>query len=158
QLSRDFPGAGNASLAVVLVPRADATPAEVRAAVGRIATAAARTDHVALTPAARAAALRAAAHPHPMLVPLSADVALDRSTDVASKLPKPLHVSSGGPVAVHLTGQGALWAGLQKLSKKDLGQAESAGFPVVLVILLAVFGSLAAASLPLALGFVSVLI
>ena len=33
-----------------------------------------------------------------------------------------------------------------------------AGFPVVLLILLLVFGSLAAAALPLALGFVSVLV
>ena len=47
---------------------------------------------------------------------------------------------------------------MQDLSKEDLAKAESAGFPVVLLILLAVFGSLAAAALPLALGFVSVLI
>ncbi len=158
QLSRDFPGAGDASLAVVLVPRAGATPAQVRAAVGEIAGAAAKTDHVALTTAARDGALGAASHPHPMLVPLAVDVELDRSTDVASRLLKVLPVGSSGPVAVHLTGQGALWAGLQTVSKKDLSKAESAGFPVVLLILLAIFGSLAAASLPLALGFVSVLI
>ena len=47
---------------------------------------------------------------------------------------------------------------MQDLSKEDLAKAESAGFPVVLLILLAVFGSLAAASLPLLLGFVSVLV
>ena len=34
---------------------------------------------------------------------------------------------------------------MQELSKEDLAKAESAGFPVVLLILLAVFGSLAAA-------------
>ena len=43
---------------------------------------------------------------------------------------------------------------MQELSKEDLAKAESAGFPVVLLILLFVFGSLAAAALPLALGFV----
>ena len=53
-------------------------------------------------------------------------------------------------------GQGALWAAMQELSKEDLAKAESAGFPIVLLILLAVFGSLAAAALPLALGFVAV--
>ena len=47
---------------------------------------------------------------------------------------------------------------MQELSKEDLAKAESAGFPIVLLILLAVFGSLAAAALPLALGFVSVLV
>ena len=47
---------------------------------------------------------------------------------------------------------------MQDLSKEDLAKAESAGFPVVLLILLAVFGTLAAASLPLLLGLVSVLV
>ena len=61
-------------------------------------------------------------------------------------------------VATHLVGQGALWAAMQDLSKEDLAKAESAGFPVVLLILLAVFGSLAAAMLPLALGIGSVLV
>ena len=45
---------------------------------------------------------------------------------------------------------------MQDLSKEDLEAAEATGFPIVLLILLAVFGSLAAAALPLALGFVSV--
>ena len=44
---------------------------------------------------------------------------------------------------------------MQDLSKEDLERAEAVGFPIVLLILLAVFGSLAAAALPLALGFVS---
>ncbi|HET7574062.1 MAG TPA: MMPL family transporter, partial [Solirubrobacterales bacterium] len=61
-------------------------------------------------------------------------------------------------VATHFVGQGALWAAMQELSKEDLAKAESAGFPVVLLILLFVFGSLAAAALPLALGFVSVIV
>ena len=47
---------------------------------------------------------------------------------------------------------------MQELSKEDLAKAETAGFPIVLLILLLVFGSLAAAALPLALGFVSVLV
>ena len=55
-------------------------------------------------------------------------------------------------VEPHLVGQQALWAGMQELSKEDLEAAETTGFPIVLLILLAVFGSLVAASLPLALG------
>ena len=47
---------------------------------------------------------------------------------------------------------------MQDLSKEDLAKAESAGFPIVLLILLAVFGSFAAAALPLALGVGSVLV
>jgi uncharacterized membrane protein YdfJ with MMPL/SSD domain len=63
-----------------------------------------------------------------------------------------------GAVEPHLVGQQALWAGMQDLTKDDLESAERIGFPVVLIILLAVFGSLAAAALPLALGFASVMI
>ena len=47
---------------------------------------------------------------------------------------------------------------MQELSKQDLAQAEVGGFPIVAMILLVVFGSLAAAALPLALGFVSVIV
>ena len=65
---------------------------------------------------------------------------------------------SAGAVTTHLIGQGALWAGLQEISKSDLQTAESVGFPIVALILLFVFGSLAAAALPLVLGLVSVLI
>jgi RND superfamily putative drug exporter len=47
---------------------------------------------------------------------------------------------------------------MQEISKRDLSEAEATGFPIVAIILLVVFGSLAAAVLPLALGFVSVLV
>ena len=47
---------------------------------------------------------------------------------------------------------------MQELSKEDLEKAEATGFPIVLLILLGVFGSLAAAALPLALGVFSVLV
>ena len=47
---------------------------------------------------------------------------------------------------------------MQELSKEDLAKAEASGFPIVALILLVVFGSLAAAALPLALGFVSVMV
>jgi hypothetical protein len=47
---------------------------------------------------------------------------------------------------------------MQELSKEDLSKAEASGFPIVAIILLVVFGSLAAAALPLALGFVSVIV
>ena len=42
--------------------------------------------------------------------------------------------------------------------QEDLSKAETSGFPIVALILLVVFGSLAAAVLPLTLGFVSVLV
>ena len=104
---------------------------------------------------ARAGA-RVARGRHHASCPLRVDASDDEASDVAVDLREALGV--GVPGGVHLAGQGALWAGLQDVSKQDLEKAEPTGFPIVLLILLGVFGSLAAAALPLALGVVSVLV
>jgi uncharacterized membrane protein YdfJ with MMPL/SSD domain len=156
----DFPGVQRAQLAAVLVPQPGATRAQLRAAIDRVAAAAGPVDGVSLAPAARDRAVEQAAAGRTVLVPLVAEVDEDDATAVAVDLRERLAVA-GGPregVATHLVGQGALWAAMQDLSKEDLAKAESAGFPVVLLILLAVFGSFAAALLPLALGIGSVLV
>jgi hypothetical protein len=77
------------------------------------------------------------------VVPLRAEVDEDGATDVATDLRKRLDVGDGAHdgVTTHFVGQGALWAAMQELSKEDLAKAEAAGFPVVLLILLLVFGS-----------------
>ena len=155
-----FPGARSAQLAAVLIPQEGASPQQVEAAVARLGAAAGPTEGVDLSLAARAQAEEAARAGGTIVVPLDATVSEDEATAVAADLRKELAVADGpqAGIATHLVGQGALWAAMQDLSKEDLAKAESAGFPVVLLILLAVFGSLAAASLPLALGFVSVLV
>ena len=155
-----FPGVQRAQLAAVLVPQRGATEAQLRAAVDRIAAAAGPVDGVSLAPAARTQAVEQAAGGGTVLVPLAAEVDEDDATAVAVDLREGLAVGDGprAGVETHLVGQGALWAAMQDLSKEDLAKAESAGFPVVLLILLAVFGSLAAAMLPLALGIGSVLV
>ena len=157
-LARDFDAAQRAKLGVVLISRDGAREADRRAALERLRRAAAGVDHVALPAAALA---RAAGSPaRTVIVPLRVDMDEWQAIDAAAKLRKALGigtpVGSEGPVTAHLVGQGALWAGLQDISKKDLQVAESLGFPIVALILLFVFGSLAAAALPLALGFVSV--
>jgi uncharacterized membrane protein YdfJ with MMPL/SSD domain len=155
-----FPGVERAQLAAVLVPRDGASKAQLRAAVDRVAAAAAPVKGVSLAPAARAQAVEQSAAGGTLLVPLVAEVDEDDATAVAVDLREELGVGDGARagVATHLVGQGALWAAMQDLSKEDLAKAESAGFPVVLLILLAVFGSFAAALLPLALGVGSVLL
>ena len=162
-VERDFAHAQGTTLAAVLVPRANATEPELRAALARVGTVAARVDQVALAPTARAAALRqlAAGGPRTLVVPLATRVSDSDAIDVAIHLRTQLGIAdqqAGAPVAFHLVGQGALWAGMQDLSKQDLAQAESIGFPIVLLILLAVFGSLVAALMPVALGFVAVIV
>jgi uncharacterized membrane protein YdfJ with MMPL/SSD domain len=162
-VQRDFEHAQGSTLAAVLVPRAGATTAELRSALASVRTAAGDAGQVVLTPAARAQALRElqADGPRTLVVPLTTDVGDSDAIDVAIDLRKSLGIvdqPADAPVALHLVGQGALWAGMQDLSKEDLAKAESIGFPLVLLILLGVFGSLVAALMPVALGVVAVVV
>jgi uncharacterized membrane protein YdfJ with MMPL/SSD domain len=150
-----FPGIPRTELAAVLVPQQGATEAQMQAAVERVREAARVVDEVA--PARAAVQITP---DRPVIVPLVTTADEDKATDVATDLREELAIVDGprAGVSTHLIGQGALWAGMQDLSKEDLESAELTGFPIVLLILLAVFGSLSAALLPLALGFFSVLI
>jgi uncharacterized membrane protein YdfJ with MMPL/SSD domain len=93
------------------------------------------------------------------LLPLASPLAPDDLIDPAVELREGLEpgTASGG-VTTYMAGQPTVWAGMQELSKEDLSKAEASGFPIVALILLVVFGSLAAAVLPLTLGFVSVIV
>ncbi|MGC1167157.1 MAG: MMPL family transporter, partial [Solirubrobacterales bacterium] len=93
------------------------------------------------------------------LLPLSSAVAPDELIDPAVELREALDPGAAAAgVTPYLAGQPTVWAGMQELSKEDLAKAEAGGFPIVALILLVVFGSLAAAALPLTLGFVSVMV
>ena len=153
-----FEGAQRDQLAAVLARREGASAAEVRAEVDRVARIAAALPHVELTPAAAERAKREAGSASITVVPLTVEGNRDETADMAVDVRDELRAGARGAVEPHLVGQQALWAGMQDLTKEDLESAERIGFPVVLIILLAVFGSLAAAALPLALGFASVTI
>jgi RND superfamily putative drug exporter len=161
-LERDFDASQRAQLGAVLIGRRGATRADRDAALARLRRAVARTAHVAFAPAALSRAQRQVAPGETEVVPLQVDVNDWKAIDVAADLRKELQIGrplgSEGPVTTHLIGQGALWAGLQDVSKDDLATAETFGFPIVALILLTIFGSLAAATLPLALGAASVLV
>jgi uncharacterized membrane protein YdfJ with MMPL/SSD domain len=154
----DFESAQGETLAVVLAQRPGASAADVRGQVDRVGRIADGLPNAALTDAASARAKRQAGRSPIVILPLRVRGNQDELGDLAVDLRD--EVGAGGPprngVQPYLVGQQALWAGMQDLSKEDLAAAETTGFPIVLLILLAVFGSLAAAALPLALGFVSV--
>ena len=115
-------------------------------------------EGVRLDPEALAAA-RAQSDQDVIVMPLVVEGSRDEAVDAASVMRENLHVDDeDAAVPLHLVGGSALWAGLQELSKEDLEQAELFGLPIVLIILLAVFGSLAAAALPLALGVTAVVV
>ena len=156
----DFEGVQSESLAVLVAQRPGATPAEMRAAIDRADRAAARLPHVELSDRAKAAAYADVGRSPIAIAVLDVSGDLDETADLATDMRDAVGAGKGpqGGVETYLVGQQALWAGMQDLSKEDLAAAEATGFPIVLVILLAVFGSLAAAALPLILGAVSVLV
>ena len=93
------------------------------------------------------------------VVALRVGVGEDRAPAVASELRKRLAVGEDrGGVVAHVIGLGAFVDATADVLEHDLAAAEAIGLPAVLVILLAAFGSFAAASLPLALALVSVTI
>ena len=153
----DFEKAQRETLAVVLAQREGATPAAVRQEVDRVDRIADEMAHAELTGEAAARAKAEAGRRTIVVIPLELEGTQDELADVAVDMRDELNVGQARDgVEPHLVGQQALWAGMQELSKEDLEAAETTGFPIVFLILLAVFGSLAAAFLPLALGFGSV--
>ena len=159
RLKRDFPGSDRASLAAVLRPRKGASAEEMRAALRRLDRAVEDVPRVALAERVERRAAAKLKPGQPLVVPLEAAVPDRDATDVARDLRDAIHagVPEGG-VALHVIGQGALWAALQDTAKEDVEVAERRGFPIVALVLLAVFGSFAAAALPLALGAGAVIV
>ena len=155
----DFEGASSEPLSVFIADRgggADATRREI----ARVKKEVAGSEHLALTPQAERAALADVGKSPVSVVALRVSGSQDESADATVDLREDLGVKDGeqGGIQTYLVGQQALWAGMQDLSKEDLEKAEAVGFPIVLLILLVVFGSLAAAALPLALGVMAVMI
>ncbi|MGK5544277.1 MMPL family transporter [Streptomyces sp. URMC 127] len=88
-----------------------------------------------------------------VLVKLAGDE--DRATRRAHDL-LPRITGAQGPLTVTATGQAPVNDLLEKQSAEDLTRAELLAAPLTLLILLAAFGSLVAASLPMLVGIVSV--
>jgi RND superfamily putative drug exporter len=160
-VDENFRQEGRRTMAAVVVPREGASRADVQRAVRRVTRAVRAEPDVAIAQTARTKALRGANGERTLVVPLALAVDDQEAIDVAVGLRERLGLDDGdaarGGVRTHLVGQGALWARMQEVAKHDVEAAERTGFPIVALILLGVFGSLAAAALPLALGFAAVL-
>jgi uncharacterized membrane protein YdfJ with MMPL/SSD domain len=152
-------GARSDGIAVVLRADESASRADRAAAVARTRVAVAEVDGLSLPPADARRAAAQLQRTGTGLAPLRSSQSGDELIDSATTLREEIGPGAADDgVTPYLAGQPTIWAGMQELSKEDLAKAESAGFPIVALILLVVFGSLAAAALPLALGFVSVIV
>jgi uncharacterized membrane protein YdfJ with MMPL/SSD domain len=155
--TKQFASAQRGRLAIVLEPQPDTTSKRAVAAVDRVKGEVDATDDAALLPQAAGRAKAQVAAGRVAIVPLEAsgdaDELVDTATDIRDEISPGESVDGVTP---YLVGQPAMWAALSEVSKEDLATAEGEGFPIVALILIAVFGSLAAASLPLVLGAVAV--
>jgi uncharacterized membrane protein YdfJ with MMPL/SSD domain len=146
-------------VAVLLRAEPGAGDAERAAAVDRVRREVAAVDGISLPPPVARRAELQLRRTDSTLIPLSSSVEPDELIDPAVDLREAIDPGTAADgVTPYLAGQPTVWAGMQELSKEDLSKAEASGFPIVALILLVVFGSLAAAALPLALGFVSVIV
>ncbi|MHC9296230.1 MMPL family transporter [Mycobacterium sp. LTG2003] len=162
QLEEHFPDQGASPLALVAAPRADASFDDMNAAVVRLEQVASEVPSVKIVPNPQ----QPAPQPdRPYVITLQLDFDNTGATDVAKQLRQKVGIhgeepgeSENGKVKYYVIGQGALSAAASGAIKTDIAQAEKWNLPIVLIVLLAVFGSLAAAALPLVLGICTVVV
>ncbi len=162
ELEDRFPEQGASPLALVAAPRADASFADMNAAVAQLERIAADVPSVSIVPNP----VQPAPQPdRPYVITLQLDFDNTGAVDVAKQLRAKVGIEGeqpgqieNGRVKLYVIGQGALGAAASEATKHDITQAEKWNLPIVLVVLLAVFGSLAAAAMPLVLGICTVVV
>ncbi len=162
QIEGHFPDEGASPLALVAAPRSDAAYADMTSAADLLVRIAAEVPSVTVVPDR----LQPSPQPdRPYVVPLRLDFNNTGAVDVANQLRQKVGVvgdkpgeTANGKVKLYVIGQGALGAAASETTKHDVAEAERWNLPIVLIILLAVFGSLAAAAIPLALGACTVVV
>lgn len=162
QLEDHYPDQGASPLALVAAPRADAGYQDMMAAVALLERTAGEVPSVTVVPNPAQPPPRP---DRPYVVSLRLGFNNTGAVDVAKKLRAKLGINGeqpgqieNGSVRLYVIGQGALGAAAGAKTKHDIAAAEHWNLPIVLIVLLAVFGSLAAAAVPLALGVGTVVV
>jgi heme transporter len=163
ELDGHYPDQATSPLALVAAPRADASYGDMNAAVTFLQQVARQVSDVAVV---ENPAQPAPQPDRPYVVTLRLDSSSNSSaSDAAKKLRSKIGVQgdrpgqmANGHVRLYVIGQGALSTAAAANTKHDIAAAERWNLPIILIVLLAVFGSLAAAAIPLALGICTVAI
>lgn len=160
QLKDHYTQEGSSALALVAAPRADATYDDMTAAVAVLEQAAQQVSSVEVLSNPNQPP---PAPDRPYVVSLRLGFDNSGAVDIARQLRAKIGVDGDKPgtidngrVRLYVIGQGALGAAAQTSTKQDIAAAERWNLPIVLMVLIAVFGSLAAAAIPLALGVCTV--
>ena len=163
ELEAHYPDQGTSPLALVAAPRADASYEDMNSAAAFLQQVAGQVPDVAVV---KNPAQPAPQPDRPYVVSLRLDSSNHSSaSDAAKKLRTKLGVRGDRPgqldngrVRLYVIGQGALSTAAAANTKRDIAAAERWNLPIILIVLLAVFGSLAAAAIPLTLGICTVAI
>ena len=162
QLEDQYHEQGASSLALVAAPRPDATYQDINDAVVLLRQIAGEFPGVTEVPNPTQ---RPPQPDRPYVVSLRLDSHNAGTSDVAKRLRDKVGVkgdqsgqTANGRVRLYVIGQGALSAAAAANTKHDIAKAEQWNLPIILIVLLAVFGSLAAAAIPLVLGICTVIV
>ena len=162
QLEDLYHDQGASSLALVAAPRPDASYQDMNDAVALLRQIAGEFPGATEAPNPTQ---RPPQPDRPYVVSLRLDARNAGTSDLAKQLRKKVGVNgdqpgqtANGRVRLYVIGQGALSAAAAEHTKHDIAAAERWNLPIILIVLLAVFGSLAAAAIPLALGVCTVVV
>ncbi len=162
QLEDLYHDQGASSLALVAAPRPDASYQDINDAVAQLRRIAGEFPGVTEVPNPTQ---RPPQPDRPYVVSLRLDAHNAGTSDLAKQLRQKVGIkgdqsgqTANGRVRLYVIGQGALSAAAAANTKHDIAAAERWNLPIILVVLLAVFGSLAAATIPLALGICTVVV
>jgi heme transporter len=162
QLEHQYHEQGASSLALVAAPRPDATYQDINDAVAQLRQNASEFPGVTEAPNPTQ---RPPQPDRPYVVSLRLDARNSGTSDIAKQLRQKVGIkgdqsgqTANGRVRLYVIGQGALSAAAAANTKHDIAEAERWNLPIILIVLLAVFGSLAAAAIPLALGVCTVVV
>lgn len=160
QLEELYHDQGASSLALVAAPRPDASYSDMNDAVAELRQIAGEFPGITEVPNPTQ---RPPQPDRPYVLSLrldsrnTSDVAKQLRTKVGVRGDQPGHTANDR-VRLYVIGQGALSAAAAQNTKHDIAAAERWNLPIILIVLLAVFGSLAAAAIPLALGVCTVVV
>ncbi|RWA15396.1 hypothetical protein MBRU_10125 [Mycolicibacterium brumae DSM 44177] len=159
-IEEHFPTEGASPLALVAAPRPAAGYDDMRGAVDELRRIAAEVPSVSVVENPTQPPPQPG---RPYVLTLALDFENTGAVDVARQLRAKVGIhdsepgqTADGSVRLYVIGQGALGAAAQTSTKHDIAAAERWNLPVVLMVLVAVFGSLAAAAIPLTLAVCTV--
>ena len=162
QLEDLYHDQGASSLALVAAPRPDASYQDMTDAVTLLRQIAAGFPGIAEAPNP---AQQPPEPDRPYVVSLRLDARNAGTSDLARQLGHRVGVkgdqpgqTADGRVRLYVIGQGALSAAAAEHTKHDVAAAERWNLPMILIVLLGVFGSLAATAIPLGLCVCTVIV